>query len=76
MFPLTTSEYMYTIEERVRPLVCSHSLLASTCTLQVSEYDFFRNYFGHLYALAQGTVPLSGSASESGSSAQVGRHST
>jgi len=38
---------------------------------QVSEYDFFRNYFAHLHALAQGTISASfESGSESGSTSQ------
>mmetsp|Transcript_3861 Transcript_3861/g.8703 ORF Transcript_3861/g.8703 Transcript_3861/m.8703 type:complete len:307 (-) Transcript_3861:138-1058(-) len=38
---------------------------------QVSEYDFFRNYFAHLHALAQGTLSVSfESGSESGSTSQ------
>lgn len=40
---------------------------------QVSEFDFFKNYFAHLHALAQGVLPVSFSpaGSESGSSASA-----
>jgi len=40
---------------------------------QVSEFDFFKNYFAHLHALAHGVLPASFSpaGSESGSSASA-----
>ena len=40
---------------------------------QVSEFDFFKNYFAHLHALAHGVLPVSFSpaGSESGSSASA-----